>query len=93
MRLSVLLTYKSLIASKDIPSIVVERESSPSPIVTPTYDGSVYGSTPGSPTPADRRFNTPDVSLALDMTAKLQRSSRRISDISTFSTDLGYNLQ
>jgi hypothetical protein len=83
--------------SKEIPSIVVESLSegsprSPSLSVIGGYDTSGYGVSPGSPTP-DRRFHTPDVSLALDGVPKLQRSSRRTSDISMLSTDLGYASQ
>ena len=79
--------------SKEIPSIVVDGLSEGSPrspglSVNNGYDASIYGSRPGSPTP-DRRFGTPDVSLALDSIPKLQRSSRRASDISMLSTDLG----
>jgi len=82
---------------QDIPSIVVDSLAdgsprSPSLSVTNGYDTSGYG-VPYSPTP-DRRFNTPDISLALDNTPKLQRSSRRTSDISMLPTaDLVYASQ
>lgn len=88
------LAYKERLHQKEIPSIVVDSLSdrSPSISVNDGYDASVYGPRP-SPTP-DRRFSsTPDVSLALDNTPKLQRSSRRTSDISRLSTDLGYSSQ
>jgi len=82
--------------SKEIPSIVVESlpdsPHSPNLSVNNGYDTSGYAARPGSPTP-DRRFSTPDVSLALDNTPKLQRSNRRTSDISMLSTDLGYTSQ
>ncbi|RDB21766.1 Calcium-channel protein cch1 [Hypsizygus marmoreus] len=89
------LAYKEQLLAEqqqaDIPSIVVDTlpESSYSPT---TPDRSPYSSNPGSPTP-DRRFHTPDVSLALDMTARLQRSHRRASDISMLSTEHGYASQ
>ncbi|KAG6811221.1 hypothetical protein H0H92_008482 [Tricholoma furcatifolium] len=72
--------------SQDIPSIVVDTlAETPSPI-TPDGNGRLNASPQGSPSPV-RRFNSADVSLALDLTAKLQRSNRRTSDISMLSTD------
>ncbi|KAG6837569.1 hypothetical protein H0H93_006983 [Arthromyces matolae] len=69
---------------QEIPSIVVDSMAeTPSPV---TPDGSRGLNSLGSPTPV-RRFQSPDVSLALDMTSKLQRSNRRTSDISMLSTD------
>ncbi|KAF8063493.1 Ion transport protein-domain-containing protein [Lyophyllum atratum] len=87
------LAYKDRLFAEqqqEIPSIVVDTlRETPSPV---TPDGSHYGSAPGSPTP-ERRFHSPDVSLALDLTPRLQRSSRRVSDISMLSTDHGYSSQ
>ncbi|KAG6833310.1 hypothetical protein H0H87_008942 [Tephrocybe sp. NHM501043] len=76
---------------QEIPSIVVDTLGE-SPLASPvTPDGGARFSSPqGSPTPV-RRFHSPDVSLALDLTANLQRSNRRISDTSTLSNDHGFS--
>ncbi|KAF9265047.1 hypothetical protein L218DRAFT_899321 [Marasmius fiardii PR-910] len=82
--------------SQDIPTIIVESlpETPPS---TRDISTSMYDSVPPTPTP-DRRFPRPD-SLSLDISnismimsspgPGLHRSSRRGSDISMLSTDLG----
>ncbi|GLB42802.1 putative calcium channel [Lyophyllum shimeji] len=88
------LAYKARLAAEqqqhEIPSIVVD--TLPEPLSPGTPDGSHYGSAPGSPT-LKQRFHSPDVSLALDLSSGLQRSSRRLSDVSMFSTDRGYSSQ
>ncbi|KAJ7078435.1 Ion transport protein-domain-containing protein [Mycena belliarum] len=77
-----------LMASEpDIPSIVVDVMPATPPNTTRDIATAGY-STPSSPTP--QRFFTPDVSLASG-TPRLQRSSRRMSDISMLSGDItGY---
>ncbi|KAG5652105.1 hypothetical protein H0H81_006278 [Sphagnurus paluster] len=75
---------------QDIPSIIVDTHGeSPSPVTPPTGSPYVVTASPESPTPG-RRFRTPDVTLSLDLTAKLQRSTRRTSDISMLSMEYSY---
>ncbi|KAG5336000.1 hypothetical protein C0989_012339 [Termitomyces sp. Mn162] len=70
--------------TQEIPSIVVDTlAETPSPV---TPDGGRFSLPQTSPTPI-RRYHSPDVSLALDLTSKLQRSNRRTSDTSMLSTD------
>ncbi|KIY67001.1 hypothetical protein CYLTODRAFT_376891 [Cylindrobasidium torrendii FP15055 ss-10] len=82
------MTVNSYSPDMDIPSIVVDQmPTTPPPstrdIASLSMDG---GSLPGSPSPSQQRFyhHSPDVSLASGM--GLQRSSRRISDISMLGT-------
>ncbi|KAJ6629913.1 Ion transport protein-domain-containing protein [Mycena sp. CBHHK59/15] len=70
----------------DIPSIVVDVLPATPPNTTKDISSAGY-STPSSPTP--QRFFTPDVSLS-SSTPRLQRSSRRTSDISMLSGDMGF---
>ncbi|KDR66929.1 hypothetical protein GALMADRAFT_258813 [Galerina marginata CBS 339.88] len=78
---------------KEIPSIVVESmEGMPGTPPMSSRDISSAGyehSSPGSPTPVDIRFSHSDYSLAMDASTgpRLQRSSRPVSDYSTFSAD------
>ncbi|KAK7047557.1 calcium channel protein [Paramarasmius palmivorus] len=80
--------------SQDIPAIVID--SMPGSPQSTRDISSVYDSAPSSPTP-ERRQHRPDMSpLSLDRMSlgspgsALQRSSRRGSDLSMLSTDLGY---
>ncbi len=82
------------IGAVDIPSIIVDPMPGTPPMSTRDIaslaDGSV--SVPSTPTP-QQRFYPPDISLASDMSPGkgLQRSSRRISDISMLGTsDFGF---
>ncbi|KAJ7112947.1 Ion transport protein-domain-containing protein [Mycena epipterygia] len=70
----------------DIPSIIVDVMPATPPNTTKDISSGGY-STPSSPTP--QRFFMPDVSLS-SSTPRLQRSSRRTSDISMLSGDIGY---
>ena len=73
----------------DIPSIVVE--SMPGTPLMSSRDISSAGFEhhfPGSPTPVDARYSNADYPLGVDTSGpRLQRSSRRASDYSTYSTD------
>ncbi|KAJ6589250.1 Ion transport protein-domain-containing protein [Mycena capillaripes] len=71
----------------DIPSIVVDVMPATPPNTTKDISTAGYASTPSSPTPG--RFFTPDVSLSSSI-PRLQRSSRRTSDISMLSGDIGF---
>ncbi|KAL0948006.1 hypothetical protein HGRIS_010628 [Hohenbuehelia grisea] len=83
-------------SQQEIPSIIVEGMPETPPMSTrdiASISGSESPSPSGSPwlsspTHHDRRLFTPDISLALDSSVGpgLQRSSRRISDISLLST-------
>jgi len=82
------LRYKQqqLMASEDIPSIVVDVMPATPPNTTRDISTAGYTSTPSSPTP--QRFFAPDVSLS-SSTPRLQRSAnRRTSDISMLSGDI-----
>lgn len=75
--------------SKDIPSIVVDVMPATPPASTRDISSLGYdGSAPSSPSPS-QRFQPPDILLGSPGSG-LQRSSRRNSDISMLSTDLGY---
>ncbi|KAJ7058571.1 Ion transport protein-domain-containing protein [Mycena amicta] len=79
--------HEKLMASDpDIPAIVVDVMPETPPNTTRDISSGLY-STPGSPTP--QRFFMPDVSLS-SSTPRLQRSSRRGSDVSVLSGDLGH---
>ncbi|KAG6861044.1 hypothetical protein C0995_004545 [Termitomyces sp. Mi166 len=74
--------------TQKIPSIVVDTLTETSSPIVP--DGRGHFSSPQeTPTPI-RRYNSPDVSLALDLTSKLQRS-KRTSENSMLSTDRGFS--
>ncbi|KAF7291112.1 hypothetical protein MIND_01254300 [Mycena indigotica] len=76
-----------LSSEPDIPAIVVDVMPATPPNTTRDISSGLY-STPSSPTP--QRFFTPDISLS-STTPRLQRSSRRGSDVSVLSSsDLGH---
>ncbi|KAJ7583970.1 Ion transport protein-domain-containing protein [Mycena floridula] len=79
--------------ANDIPHIVVDAMPLTPPVSSRDISSAGYESsmsTPSSPTP-DRRFHSPDVSLALDHRGPgLSRSSRRGSEVSMLSIDLGH---
>lgn len=68
----------------EIPSIVVDSL----PETPPQTSRDITGASFDISSP-EKRFSTPDVSFALDG-SKLQRSSRRNSDFSMFSSDINY---
>jgi hypothetical protein len=74
----------------DIPSIVVETMPGTPPMSSRDISSAGYDHHfPGSPTPADPRYSSTDYSLGLDMSGpRLERSSRRASDYSTYSADM-----
>ena len=74
----------------DIPSIVVEDMPGTPPMSSRDISSAGYDHHfPGSPTPADPRYSSSDYPLGVDMSGpRLQRSSRRTSDYSTYSTDM-----
>ncbi|CAA7264458.1 unnamed protein product [Cyclocybe aegerita] len=75
---------------KEIPSIVVEPMPGTPPLSSRDIASAGYEhSSPESPLPVDVRYSHPDYSLSMDMSggSRLQRSSRRVSEYSTFSTD------
>jgi len=74
----------------DIPSIVVEDMPGTPPMSSRDISSAGYDHHfPGSPTPADPRYSSTDYPLGVDMSGSgLQRSSRRTSDYSTYSTDM-----
>ncbi|KAF9022796.1 hypothetical protein BDZ89DRAFT_1070394 [Hymenopellis radicata] len=84
---------RSRFSMQDIPSIIVDPMPGTPPMSTRDIASLADGtaSVPPSPTP-HQRFYAPDVSLASDMSPGkgLQRSSRRISDISMLGTDFGF---
>ncbi|KIM44013.1 hypothetical protein M413DRAFT_17890 [Hebeloma cylindrosporum] len=75
---------------KDIPSIVVESMPGTPPMSSRDISSAGYDHHfPGSPTPADPRHSSTDYPLGVDMSgSRLQRSSRRTSDYSTYSADM-----
>ncbi|KIY44406.1 hypothetical protein FISHEDRAFT_51638 [Fistulina hepatica ATCC 64428] len=80
-------------SQQGIPSIVVDTLPSTPPVSSRDISSAGYENSPGSPSPSDYRFSIPDVSLALDRSPGLHRSSRsprRASDTSFLSGDLGY---
>ncbi|KAF8151534.1 high-affinity cell membrane calcium channel [Crassisporium funariophilum] len=75
---------------QDIPSIVVEgMPETPPPSSRDIVSAGFDRASPGSPTPVDIRYSNPDYPVAMDMISgsRLQRSSRRGSDYSMFSSD------
>ncbi|KAH9475037.1 Calcium-channel protein cch1 [Psilocybe cubensis] len=79
---------------QDIPSIVVETMPGTPPMSSRDISSAGFGDhsfSPGSPTPVplNPRYSHADYSLAMDTSSgpKLQRSSRRGSDYSTFTAD------
>ncbi|KAF8882238.1 Ion transport protein-domain-containing protein [Infundibulicybe gibba] len=78
---------------QEIPSIVVDSLPETPPGSTRDISTGTFDGTFASPS-LEQRYSTPDVSLVPDISgARLQRSSRRISDISMLSTDIGYKSQ
>lgn len=76
--------------SKEIPSIVVDTMPETPLLSSRDISSLGYGSAPGSPTP-EHRF-APDVLVGGSPGRGLQRSSRRISDISMLGTDFSFKL-
>jgi len=72
----------------EIPSIVVEAMPGTPPLSSRDIASAGYDHSPGSPSPVDRYSHNNDFVL-MDTSAgsRLQRSSRRTSDYSTFSAD------
>ncbi|PBK87237.1 hypothetical protein ARMGADRAFT_939192 [Armillaria gallica] len=77
--------------SKEIPSIVVDTMPETPLLSSRDISSLGYGSAPGSPTP-EHRFAPPDVLVGGSPGRGLQRSSRRISDISMLGTDFSFKL-
>ncbi|TFK68921.1 hypothetical protein BDN72DRAFT_646515 [Pluteus cervinus] len=79
------------IDSHEIPSIIVNEMPATPPRQTLQLPFQGSDSLPGSPA-SDRRFSGPDISLVLDpnVGSRLQRGSRRTSDISMLSLDSNY---
>ena len=84
-----ILSYTNRFFLIDIPSIVVESMPGTPPMSSRDISSAGYEHHfPGSPTPADARHSNADYPLGVDVSGpRLQRSSRRASDYSTYSTD------
>ncbi|KAF9039224.1 high-affinity cell membrane calcium channel [Panaeolus papilionaceus] len=74
---------------QEIPSIIVENMPSTPPMSSRDIASAGFGySSPSSPSPVDVRYSNPEYSLAdISAGSRLQRSARRGSEWSMFSTD------
>ncbi|KAK0201179.1 Ion transport protein-domain-containing protein [Desarmillaria ectypa] len=77
--------------SQEIPAIVVDTMPETPLLSSRDISSLGYGSAPGSPIP-EQRFVPPDVLVGSSPGRGLQRSSRRVSDISMLGTDFSFKL-